>query len=501
MDASDTRAAVLRAGVSEELTLAVAAVAEATTAQGRLRHAPRTIELLRRAVVCRNFARPVYELCHLVNALDACAGGRDGHVRLLFEGAASVPAFRGRVEQALARHGGFRRAGVERTGQGLALRYRDGIFQVSWTRMPFLAALMEFLTGALSYAELDAALKEMLADSQQIAAVQRAANRIAALLNRYLGQHLESEANGARFREIVGFLASRQGGGEMVLDDAGVLEFWSAQCERDDSELGFRAFSSTLKSFVALHRVLMSERTQQAAAAAGPLDAGAGVDPDPEEVADRLAGLMDEWVSPLHEFDEPPVDRVKFFTGVERKDLDPLMECGPQARQFPLSLLRSDVFGAMQGMLTQALRRRADPAERAQLIITAHATYADRQAAYAGFEDQVKKLQKAALHVLRRAPAPADGPPVVNLAAAREAEQAFKSFARQGFRDFDGSDAEQIDAFREAAAPLVRVGEVLRAYLGVLAGLDAGTPDLAGWLHSDGAVFGERFRRMYGAGS
>jgi hypothetical protein len=496
MDASDTRAAVLRAGVSEALTLAVAAVAEATTAQGGLRHAPRTIDLLRRAVVCRNFALPVYELCHLINALEACSGGRDGYVRLLFEGAASVASFKGRVEQALARRGGFRRAGVERTAQGLALRYRDGIFQVSWARMPFLAALAEFLVGALSYTDVDAALRGMLADPASAAAIRGAANRIASLLNRYLGQHLESEANGARFRQIVGFLAARDGGG-LVLDDAAVLAFWVSECGRGDSELGLRAFGATFESFVALHRVLVFERTQQAAVGAAPLDAQAGIDPDPEAVADRLAGLMDKWVSPLHGFDETPVDRVKFFTGRERADLLLLMECGPQARQFPLSLLRSDVFGAVQARLVQALRRRAGEAERAGLIDAVDGSYGDRRTVYAGLEEHVKRLQKAALHALCRAPATGGEPAVVDLGTAREAEQAFKGFARQGFRDFDGKDPEMIEAFRQATEPLVRAGESLRAYLGVLASIDAAQPDLAGWFEADQPVFRDALRRLY----
>lgn len=498
MDASDTRAAVVRAGVSEELTLALAAVAEATTAQGGLRHAPRTIDLLRRTVVCRNFALPVYELCHLVNALDACSGSRDGHVGLLLVGAASVASFKGRVEQALARRGGFRRAGVERTAQGLALRYRDGTFQVSWTRMPFLAALVEFLASALSYADVDVALREMLADPAQITAVQRAANRITAMLNRYLRQHLESELNGARFRQIAGFLAARDGDRGLMLDDAAVLDFWVNQCEAGDSELGFRAFRATFEAFVALHRVLLFERTQRAAAGAAPLDAETGLDPDPEAVADRLTGLTGEWVSPLHNFDEPPVDRIKFFTGREREDLNLLMECGPQARQFPLSLLRSDVFGAVQARLIQALRRRADEVERSGLIEAVDGSYGDRRTVYAGLQEHVKRLQKAVLHALRRAPAAESSPAVVDLAVAREAEQAFKGFARRGFRDFDDRDPYLTEAFRQAAGPLVQAGETLHAYLDLLASIDALPPGLSGRFEADRQLFRGALCRLYG---
>jgi hypothetical protein len=508
VDASDAKAVLFEAGVSEELNLAVAAVAEATTAQGTPRYSRRTIELLRRALICRNFARPVYELCHLVAALDAC-GGRDGYVRLLFEGTASASAFKGRVEQALARRGGFRRAGVERTAQGLALRYRDGIFQVSWSRMPFLAALMDFMAGALSYREVDAALRELLADPQ-VASAQRAANRISSALNRYLGQHLESEANGARFREILGFATSR-GTGEAIFDDATVLAFWSEQCGGADNEPGFRAFEATFRAFVALCRVLMTGRIRQAAAAARDIDmpvdaaaegpdlAGTGDAFDPERIRDRLAGLLDEWTSPLDDFAEPPVDRVKFFTRSERMELGLLLECGPQSVRFPLSILRCDIFGAAQSRLTQALRRRVDADELARLAEAVEGSYAERRDTYAALAEHVRQMQKASLHALRRSQPDKAAAPVIDLAAARAAEQAFKSFARQGFRDFDPAAAEQMEAFQQAAEPLVRIGTVLRDYLEALARRDAGAPNLAGWMETDRVVFRGRFLKMYGA--
>lgn len=508
MDASDTKAVVLGAGISEELILAISAVAETTTVQGTPRYSRPTIELLRRALVCRNFARPIYELCHLVNALDAC-GGREGYIGLLFEGTASAPAFKGRVEQALARGRGFRRGGVERTAQGLALHYRDGIFQVSWTRMPFLTALIEFIAGVLSFAEIDAKLREMLTDPNHIAAVQRAANRVASLLNRYLGQHLESESNAARLRHIVEFL-SRRGGDELTLDDEAVLAFWCEQCKHGDNELGFRAFRATFKAFVALYRTLLSGRARQAAEASGSLDMPGmavsesddqideGEDLDPEKLWDRLEAVTGEWTSPLDDFAEPPVDQVKFFTQREHDELELLMHCGPQGCQFPLSVLRSDVFGTVQARLPQALRRRAPAAEMLTLTDAVDAGYEDRRTAYVALEEHVRQLQKASLHVLRRSQQDGTAAPVIDLVAARAAEQAFKSFARQGFRDFNPEDADRVEAFRRAAEPLVKAGAVLRNYLEVLARLDRGEPRLSGWLEADRIVFRDCFRQIYG---
>jgi hypothetical protein len=56
-----------------------------------------------------------------------------------------------------------------------------------------------------------------------------------------------------------------------------------------------------------------------------------------------------------------------------------------------------------------------------------------------------------------------------------------------------------MEAFQQAAEPLVRIGTVLRDYLEALARRDAGAPNLAGWMETDRAVFRGRFLKMYGA--
>ncbi|MBT7977492.1 MAG: hypothetical protein HN557_12585, partial [Rhodospirillaceae bacterium] len=73
------------AGASAQLLADFRALAEATTMDGAPRHAPRPVlNWLARVIVGReggpNRDTPLYELCHLVNAIEA---GGDGPDRLL----------------------------------------------------------------------------------------------------------------------------------------------------------------------------------------------------------------------------------------------------------------------------------------------------------------------------------------------------------------------------------------------------------------------------------
>ena len=75
---------VLEAGKSSELTALLATVADATAMDGEPRFAPKTCHDLARAIVCRKYATGILQLCHLVNAVDACGSGKDRWERFFF---------------------------------------------------------------------------------------------------------------------------------------------------------------------------------------------------------------------------------------------------------------------------------------------------------------------------------------------------------------------------------------------------------------------------------
>lgn len=113
MDAREATGRVLEAGKSAELNAAFRNVAEVTTPLGDLKYPPRVCRDLAQVIVCRNYAKPVLQLCHLVNAADACGRGRESYERFFFGGLHPIPRnFMTATEDALAGCG-WRRAGFE----------------------------------------------------------------------------------------------------------------------------------------------------------------------------------------------------------------------------------------------------------------------------------------------------------------------------------------------------------------------------------------------------
>ena len=361
MDAREATERVLEAGKSGELNAAFHNVAEVTTPVGDLKYPPKVCRDLAQAIVCRNYAKPVLQLCHLVNAADACGRGRESYERFFFGGLRAIPRnFMAATEDALANRG-WRRAGFECGGEGIVIRYQSSVFNVTYSRMPLLTALLDFLIGIESYAEVDAVLSEMLSDCTDDTAVKKAANTISRHIYRYLSRHLPSAQNAAKFNHILKFLKNRSTDRSILIDDATVLEFWSAHGDAEDRRSGdFRAFRTVLDAFVAFQRALELAEDYAAVQRAAPVgsDREAG-EIDPE----ALSGIFDvpgQWESPLPLLAEEPVKRIKFLTNREKESLQLLLDLGPMSRRLPLSLLRAEVFGSIQSRITQALRRKVN---------------------------------------------------------------------------------------------------------------------------------------------
>ena len=98
--------------------------------------------------------------------------------RLFFGGGrAAAASFQGHIGSAVDRRG-WRRPGFDRTGQGIAIEYADGRFEIPYARMAFLCALFDFLIAAGSYGEVDDILREMLVDASRESSIKHAANAV-----------------------------------------------------------------------------------------------------------------------------------------------------------------------------------------------------------------------------------------------------------------------------------------------------------------------------------
>jgi hypothetical protein len=520
---------LIRAGAASSLVEDFRALAEATAPDGEPRYRERPLlEDLARFVV-RGTGGPnrdaaFYELCHLVNAVDAAGNGRDRRNAFFLEPEAATPArFQARLDRALAR-GGWRRAGFQRTRDGIAIQYSDAAFTIRFGRMPFLAALYEFLAGMEDfsfYAELEAIFDDLARAPGEVKQVQAASNRIASQFRLYRRRHVTHAQHESKFDILFGFISERSPDGVLVIDDASVLDFWAQKSSAGD----FRAYRTVFEAFANFMQALEDASRSESIAQAAPI----GVDRaqgevEPDDSASDLAAA-DEWVSPLALLDEEPAAAIKFLKKEgERKPIEALMHYGPAALRLPLAFLRLESFGPIQSAITTDLQigRRERIEDRA--ACTDASPYGEIATQFENILTLMKRLQKAAFYALHRSGQDkhAQAGNVVNFSVgtlfdqarsmidqdrelpdaeaverlAADAAKTFRAIARKGFDEDGLIDAQRVRGFEIGAGALVAAATHLESYLAAARRIRG--PALEQWFDADRRTFSARFRVLYG---
>ncbi|MBE0529642.1 MAG: hypothetical protein IH626_02375 [Rhodospirillales bacterium] len=546
---------VLEIGKSSELVAAFQMVAEAEM-DGEPKFSPQVCRDLAKAIACRTYAKAVLELCHLVRLADTVAGGAGYEIFFWGAGLARAAGFRAQVLDAARRRGG-RIPGLVVGDSGVTVSYPDGSFAVTYGRMPFLSALLEFLITTVGYADADALLRGTLRQGLTLKTISQMANELSRLVYDYLKDHLPTAQNQRKFRRLIDFVAGQAGEdfGPMNIDDAAIFEFWCQESAAMPVEgVDFKTFPAVFKAFVRLRQTLACAADYMAIENARVI----GFDREAGEVdPDSILGMIetvDDYRSPLAALEEAPADAIKFLNRREVLALTLLFECGEAAFALPLSLLRCEVFGKGQGQLTQALRRRVGADELRMLIAAcAPGTYLERNQDFRDIAVHLRRVLLACLHALARnrdrqainlvmtlgpdmdfsplgnllnvGSAGDDGGGGGNVTVLRtatlsdrflaaieddqrvgpeiarlmgEARRAFRGLSRQGFDDLSLKDGQIAKGYAAGAPILVEVGARLSAFLDLLGrlGLPYGNWDRQ--YAADKIAFSKQFERLYG---
>ena len=521
---------LLRTGAEASLVEDFRTLAEATapTGEPRYRERPLLEDLAR--FVTRGAGGPnrdaaFYELCHLVNAVDAAGTGRDRRNAFFLEPEAATPArFQARLDRALKR-GGWRRGGFHRASEGIAIQYPDGAFTIRFGRIPFLAALYEFLAGMEDfsfYAELEGIFDDMTRQPAEVKHIQAASNRIASHFRQYRRRHLSYAKHECKFDLIFAFVAERSPEGGLVIDDAAVLDFWTQKSGSGD----FRAYRTVFDSFASLLRTLDEAARGEAMVQAAPI----GIDRErgevePDDTSAAMTGGA-EWTSPLTLLDEEPAASIKFLKNEgERKPMEALMHYGPTATRLPLAFLRLEAFGPIQSAITTDLQigRGLETIEDRTGCGEAQ-SYGEIVTRLQNLVTLVKRLHKAvfyALHKRNEEQRPEAGnvvsfsaetlfdqarsmidnvrdPPDAQAIAglALDAAKTFRSITRKGFDEAGLGSETRVRGFEIGAGALVAIASQLEAYLAAARRI-GGLP-LEHRFDADRTAFSERFRVLYG---
>jgi len=447
-----------------------------------------------------------------------------------------------------------------------------GVFEIDFTQMPRLAALLDFLNNALGFsvvADLLAPLLERPVPARSATDVARALH---AALNAWLSERLESPNHMLRAQRMKSFLAGRGRVAPDAVDDEAILSFWIAVSEAKEEGIdGFRLYRSAAAAMLRYRQAL-----RDAATARFLEDSlGRGDDAaDAQYAGDPAEAGIEPWQSPVRTLTRPPTSRVKWLNGKEQHLLlnylggpgdDADLQSSKDDEEaiawksglagvdrfdlsFLMTLLRADVFGAVQASIVARLRKRAEPVDAITQAMTALAdsTYDTQAAAYVSVRDQLRlecmaavaalmgagqaeaiilmqylggeqavKLLTGSLadkgtltqgvdsssDTLRKRIAPllkaaiADPSHVPDEQARRilsEALGALRRVSRVGFRYEDRADAEMLSALGSGAGSVIELVQELDRLVSVLS---KKTPlgDMAG----DKACFLTAFRKMY----
>lgn len=497
---------LFRAGAESSLVEDFRALADATAPDGAPRYRERPVlEDLARFLVGMtggpNRDAAFYELCHLVGAVDAAGAASDRrNAFFLASEAATMHRFRFRLDEALS-HGGWRRPGVSRTPEGIVMSYPESAFTVRFARIPFLAALYEFLCGMDDfsfYAELQGIFDEMGCAPADVKTVQAASNRIAARFRRYRRGHVAPARQDGKFDLLLSFLMGRSPPGRLAVDDAAVFDFWCTSSASGE----FRAYRTVFDAFANFLRALdeMARADAISRAASIGTDRARG-EVEPAAVDIDLPG---EWVSPLALLDHEPAADIKFFKKEsERKPIEMLMHYGPAAIRLPLAFLRLESFGPVQSAITTDLQvRRGQAQVQARIACADAASYRSIVTVHEDILALIGRLQKAAFHVLHHA---GGGETRVELsgvpgmtAVAAEAARTFRGMSRKGFDEAGLANEARIEGFRLGAEALVTAAEQLKRYLAAARRMTSGGHDLDSRFDADRCAFSARFGILYG---
>ena len=539
MESVSAEELLIEEGKSSKLIAAFQALEETTVDEGP-KYSPKTCRELARAIACRSYGKCLLELAYLLVIASAC-DRRTGRYESFFwaGGPARASAFRGYIEmcQPLAPN-------VRTGGNGVEVQTDEENFTVTFSRMPFLSALLEFLMTTVGYEELDGHVTPLLAGVPPRATIGEAANDIARALYDYLKEHLPSAHTQRKARHLIDFVSEQCVGrvGPEDVTDSVLLEFWIDRSDNEEESNDYKTYQSVFAAGVEL-RLLMSyalDKYRMDGARSIGVDVEAG-EVDPGDIEDAME-VLEAMVLPLRALSEPPLDAVKFLNGRESETASEIALGPGIATALARSVFRNAVFGRAQSRITNALRHKrltsqlvSDPAET---------DYPARLEGYRQLTERLDKSLLAVLHVLATARRPeaielaiaispdmdltglsdagSDEPEwedanIVSITAMRAAEnffdragaragdgdplsalmadarKAFRANARQGFGAEDVENGDIVDAFADAVRPLLALRKEIEAFVAAVDEVD--------WLQpfsEDREVFGQQFQRLYG---
>jgi hypothetical protein len=311
------------------------------------KYATKTIDKLAQYLLCRNYGKACLELAYLCWPIVRHQEHSKGLLHFFWIEEAITPTHFRHSIAPLTKLNSCAPL-VSLNEMGMLIRSAKQTFTISASRVMLLSALLELLVSNIQGTLED--IESHLSTSDE-KCVGKLASYLQKKLYEFLKPHLPTANLQQKYRYIHQWV--NENCGKEKLNDNAVLKFWTSSIDEE----GYVKFESALVDIIdyqfAYEQVDVSRKIAHGQTDLPIVGADNSADEDEQNSA---AWLYDAVFEANGEILTPPtwlVDQPKFVTKKEYAYVALLFELRQSATQFPLSVMRTEVFGRWQNAIIQ----------------------------------------------------------------------------------------------------------------------------------------------------
>jgi len=391
-------------GVSDQLIQDLQTIEETTDFDGRPMYDQPSIYEMRCAILCRNYARTLWEYSHYVSVIEYLHPA--GVIDLFWsKGVTTGLRFKSWVEGLPALD--WLKVGDQSTIT-LCLGKRE--FVMNARRVNIMAAWTVFLAIAEPNIlnELSQ-FKQGLKESE----IDAFAKKLKTRIDQYLEPHLQGLHQQRQGRVLLNWLQSQTDmtenqGYNRVLHDEAVLGFWKENALTEEGD--FKRFTTVAECAYRLHQAIRIGESQRNIFSAQSLDQDKSGEAahwllDEVSLLNNDSWILDAFIEDaqvqiIEKLSCSPLSDIKFLTLKDTDFCDRIERTGGAAFHLPLTFIREQVFGLQQARLTEDLRKTKGENSQQLVSLDDFNGFADWQIGLLAQIDRLAQTRAALNHIL-----------------------------------------------------------------------------------------------------
>jgi hypothetical protein len=316
---------------------------KASSKGSRNKFSPKTIDKLAQHIACRHYANVCFELSHLCWALTNNSVENALFNYFYIDEVVTAHAMQAYFTNTEHCQCPLTQASIDmqisESRAVLQLTIHQHSFSIHSTRANLLAALMEWLVSILPNV-FDQAYEHL--NGKGFNGIQSFALLLQKDIYGYLKAHLPPAKSQSKFLQMTQWLKSQD---RNDFDDEGVFQFWQFCAGKEGAE----KLTTLTRDVLQFEQAIQSTRARSAISYAE--------DADTQVLAEEIFEIVDSYVQQTIDV-EALCDTPKLLSKQQAHRLSLIADFPELCLRFPLTVVRYDVFGAVQAKCIQAQRNK-----------------------------------------------------------------------------------------------------------------------------------------------